>query len=72
MTLLPYYNYTRGLSCGIHASISKEECYQIANKVRAAVAVVENHSLMCKFLMVRMYTEPQYKDTFSVCNKRPQ
>ena len=72
MTLLPYYNYTRGLSCGIHASISKEECYQIANKVRAAVAVVENHSLMCKFLMVRMkhlYTEPQYKDTFSV---RPQ
>lgn len=46
--------YYRGLSCGVHATINKEDCYQIGNKVKAAVAVVENHSLVCKFLMVRL------------------
>ena len=43
----------RGLSCGLHETISQEECHQIVRKVRAAVAVVENHSLMCMILMVR-------------------
>jgi long-chain-fatty-acid--CoA ligase ACSBG len=43
--------FAGGLSCGLHETISQEECHQIARKVRAAVAVVENHSQMCRILI---------------------
>jgi long-chain-fatty-acid--CoA ligase ACSBG len=43
--------FARGLSCGVHTDIGKEELYRMARNVHAAVAVVENHSLTCKFLM---------------------
>ena len=42
----------RGLSCGVYSTIGKDELHQIARKVHTAVAVVETHSMLCKFLLV--------------------
>ncbi|CAI8030818.1 Long-chain-fatty-acid--CoA ligase ACSBG2 [Geodia barretti] len=40
----------RGLSCGVHTAIGREELFGMARKVRATVAVVENYSLMSTLL----------------------
>ena len=46
----------RGLSCGVHTAIGREELFGMARKVRATVAVVENYSLMSTLLTVNIHS----------------